>query len=126
MPGKSYTYGGGMVPNLGLAWAFYVPFNQPPRYTVSGITYDKNGAVLGGCQVEIFSNENPPRLVNQAISDPVTGAYTIDVPGPTAFAVPPDGEVANVQLTFQAVAYLAGAPDRTGATVTTLVGTPVG
>lgn len=102
----------------------YVPFRQPSKYTIADVTYDKDGVILGGCVVEIFTNEDPPRLVGATVSDPVTGAYSIDVPGPTADKIPSDGVVASIPLTFQAVAYLPGAPDRTGATVNTLVGTP--
>jgi len=107
-----------------LPLAVYVPFNQPSKYTIADVTYDKDGGILGGCVVEIFTNEDPPRLVGSTVSDAVTGAYSIDVPGPTADKIRSDGLVASVPLTFQAVAYLPGAPDRTGATVNTLVGTP--
>lgn len=102
----------------------FEPFNQPSKYTIADVTYDKDGVILGSCVVEIFTNEDPPRLVGQTVSDAVTGAYSIEVPGPTASKIPSDGLVAAVPLTFQAVAYLPGAPDRTGATVNTLVGTP--
>jgi hypothetical protein len=95
-----------------------------PRYVVAGVTRDSSGAPLGGCVVEVFSNENPPRLVGATVSDPVSGEYSVDVPGPTAPLIVSDGEVPDTTLTFQAVAYLPGSPDVAGVTVNTLIGTP--
>lgn len=107
-----------------LPMSTYVPFKQPPRYTVSGVTFDKDGGILGGALVEIMTNENPPRLVGSTTSDPVTGAYSVDVPGPTAIGIAGDGTIVDVTLLFQGVAYLPGSPDRAGLTVNTLLGTP--
>jgi hypothetical protein len=100
---------GGIVPNLGMAWAFYVPTVQAIRYVISGVTYDKSGTPLGGCTVQVFSVETPPVLRGAAVSL-ANGTYSIEV---TAYTV--------TALNFQAVAYLPGSPDVAGVTVNTLV-----
>jgi hypothetical protein len=120
MPGAGGSYFATGGPALALS--MFVQKQAPPRYTISGVTYNAAGAVLGGCAVEVFTSENPPRLVGAAVSDPATGAYSVDVPGPTAIGTPSDGEVPDVTLTFQAVAYLPGSPDVAGVTVNTLLG----
>jgi len=101
-----------------------VELSEASRFFIAGVTRNSSGAPLGGCVVEVFSNENPPRLVGATVSDPVTGAYSVDVPGPTAEAVASDGATPGVPLLFQAVAYLPGSPDVAGVTVNTLIGTP--
>ena len=94
---------------------FFVDTQRPPKYTISGVTKDSNGAALGGCTVEVYEtvaevNPNEPkgRLVNSTVSD-ANGNYSIDVyAGPNA--------------TFRVQSYKAGAPDVAGTTVNTLIG----
>lgn len=94
----------------------YVPFNQPARYTISGVTKDVNGAVLGNCTVDIYEASPGPgephgQLRATVVSD-ASGNYSVDVTS------------SETGLTFQAKAYLAGSPDVAGVTVNTLVGAP--
>jgi len=54
-------------------------------YPLSGVTKDKNGSVLGSCEVGLFKviGEGPPttyEFVESKTSDAVTGAYTFQVP----------------------------------------------
>jgi hypothetical protein len=85
------------------------------QITVSGISKDSTGAVLGGCIVDLFrvldpTNSSEPPLLWHArtTSDATTGAYS--------FLVPSNG------WRFQVVSYKAGAPDVAGVTVNTLFG----
>ena len=93
----------------------HVPFNQPARYTISGVTRDSSGAPLAGCTVEIYEtgsiSEPRGQLRATTVSD-AGGNYSADVTS------------SETGLTFQAKAYLPGAPDVAGVTVNTLVGTP--
>ena len=92
------------------------PRQQPPRYTISGITKDSTGAVLGNCTIEVFekipgnANEPKGRLVGMTTSD-ANGNYRVDV-------------YSAVNATFQVDAYKAGSPDVAGTTLNTLIGTP--
>ena len=87
-------------------------FNKWRNYAVSGVTKDSTGTPLGGCTVDVFESNvsEPRRFVGRAVSD-ANGNYSIMVNGP------------DTGMTFEAVAYLAGAPDRAGVTVNTLAGT---
>jgi hypothetical protein len=95
-----------------------VPFRQPPRYTISGVTKDSAGVALGAVSIEVYEiitgtptgNEPKGRLVGQTVSD-ANGNYRVDV-------------YSAVGVTFQVDAYKSGAPDVAGTTVNTLVGTP--
>ncbi len=68
-------------------------------YPLSGVTKDKDGTILGSCQVALFRviNEGPPKtykFVKSKTSDAVTGAYSFDVPEGTKYmvsAIKPDG-----------------------------------
>lgn len=94
----------------------YVPFNQPARYRITGVTKNSANAVLPGCTVEIYEtvpNSSEPRgqLRGTTVSD-ANGYYSLEV-------------TSNASgLTFKVDAYLAGSPDVAGTTVNTLVGTP--
>lgn len=80
----------------------------PPTYfRITGITKDSTGAVLGNCIVDWFNTAN----------DALLGTTTSDVNG--AFEFRTAGQPPNA---YYLVAYKAGAPDVTGATVNTLTG----
>lgn len=74
-------------------------------YSISGVTKDSAGAVLASCRVELFrtADDSP---VSQTTSN-ANGVYIIPA--------------SNV-LQHYIVAYKAGSPDVTGATVNTLIG----
>lgn len=74
-------------------------------YTLTGITRDNAGAVLGNCLVKLFRT-GTDELVSQTVSD-ANGVYTIP---------------ASSLLNHYLVVYKAGAPDVAGTTVNTLVG----
>jgi hypothetical protein len=83
------------------------PLPYAPPITIAGVTKDGTGAVLGGCQVQVFEAATD-RYVTEVISDAVTGVYTIYVgigSGP-----------------YYLVAYKAGTPDVAGTTANTLIG----
>jgi hypothetical protein len=86
-----------------------VHVNPPSRVvTITGITRDSAGAVLGGCAVELYDTiTNLPMM--QTISDATTGIYTF-----TCAKLPPGQHYL--------VAYKIGAPDRSGTTLNTVVG----
>lgn len=89
--------------------SFAKPFSQPTRYSISGITKDSTGAVLGLCTVKVFdlqSNTHRATIVSGA-----NGVYSIDV-------------TSQRGLTFFVVAYKAGVPDVAGTTVNTLTALP--
>lgn len=75
-------------------------------FTISGVTKDSSGAALGGCRVVLYRTADDS-IAAQTISDG-SGNYSFS---------------ASSSLTHYVVAYKAGAPDVTGATVNTLVGT---
>lgn len=68
-------------------------------YPLSGVTKDKDGTILGSCQVALFRvlSEGPPKtykFVESKTSDAVTGAYSFDVPEGIKYmvsAIKPDG-----------------------------------
>lgn len=86
---------------------FYVPFKQPARYTITGITKDSTGAVLGNCVVLLF--ETATNLIKAVTLSDASGNYLLD---------------GTIDVTYYVVAYKAGAPDVTGATVNTLTAIP--
>lgn len=114
MPSK--VGGGGLGSVVGIAGFkspspmadFYVPFNQPPRYRISGVTYDSAGSTLGGVTVEVFETASN-RLVAVVTSD-ASGNYTADVSATPGTA-------------FFAVGYKAGSPDVAGTTRADLTAT---
>ena len=74
-------------------------------YSISGVTKDSTGAALGGVAVHQFDN-SMDSLVSVVVSD-ANGNY-ITPASPTT--------------TYYLVAYKAGSPDVTGATLNTLKG----
>ena len=105
MPGTVTGPGLPMAPTL--FGNFIQVKGQPTTYTISGVTKDSTGAILGSCTVRIFETGTDIEW-SVVTSDPV-GAYTAVVPG-------------KAGMTFYAVAYKAGSPDVSGTTVNTLVG----
>lgn len=75
-------------------------------YTISGVTKDSAGAVLGGVTVDLFDTATDT-IISTTVSDATTGGYKF---------------FANNVTTNYAVAYKTGAPDVAGTTVNTLVG----
>ena len=73
--------------------------------SISGFTQNSAGAVLGNCIVKLFLTAGDIEL-GTTISNSVTGAFTV-----TSY---------TDSATCYIVAYLAGSPDVTGATVNTL------
>jgi hypothetical protein len=84
-----------------------IPFNQPARYVLSGITRNSTGTALADCNVEAY--EVVSGLLRGATVSNSLGEYLIHVTG---------GE----GLVFFVVAYKAGAPDVAGTSLNTLVG----
>lgn len=87
--------------------AFFVPFRQPVRYTITGVTKDSTGAALGSVIVDLFDTASDV-IRGTTISD-ANGNYLVD---------------GQIDTTYYLVAYLAGSPDVAGTTVNTLVAVP--
>lgn len=87
--------------------AFYLPFKQPARYIITGVTKDSTGAALGAVTVDMFDTASDT-IRATTISD-ANGNYLVD---------------AQINNTYYLVAYKTGAPDVAGTTVNTLVATP--
>jgi hypothetical protein len=87
-------------------------FNGIPKttadqdFTISGVTRDSTGAVLGNCVIDLFRTADDS-VAARTESDG-SGNYKI---------------YASSELTHYAVAYKAGSPDVAGTTVNTIVGT---
>lgn len=64
-------------------------------YSVSGVTYDKNGSILGGCTVSLFKHTGSGvfSYIGTATSDETTGAYDLTAP---------DGDSAYMVVAFKA------------------------
>jgi len=84
---------------------FRSPVMSGVNWSISGITKDSTGSVLGSCRVELYFTANDIPL-SGIISDATTGAYTFN-------CSPNAGN-------YYAVAYKAGSPDVAGTTVNTL------
>lgn len=78
------------------------------NFTISGITKDSTGAVLGSCTVKLFATATDT-LLQTITSDATTGAYQFLYTSPF--------------FACYVVAYKAGSPDVSGTTVNTIVGT---
>lgn len=87
--------------------AFYVPFETPDRYVLTGVTKDSAGAILGGCAVLLF--ETATNVIKAISVSGADGNYLVD---------------GTLGLTYFIVWYKAGAPDVAGTSVNTLVATP--
>lgn len=121
----SWWGGGGdlPVPPMNFPWNGVSPRNkdaktvQPsvvhsllktPRLVVSGLTKDDTGTATAGFTVYLFDmTTGTPVCVQTTVSDS-SGRYSFNVP---------------LGVTYWAVDYKTGSPDKTGATVNTLVGT---
>lgn len=75
--------------------------------SISGVTKDNTGAVLGSCEVRVFRTEDN-LFIGSTTSDPTTGAWTLPL-----WAGGP----------FFLVEYKTGSPDKAGSSVRTLVAT---
>ena len=85
---------------------FPPPFVRDRNYTISGVTRNGQGAILGSCVVHLFLTA----------TDVLWAVTTSDASGNYSFTVPSGSS-------FYAVAYLVGSPDLAGTTVNTLAGT---
>jgi hypothetical protein len=81
------------------------PQNWPNRIEITGVTKDSAGAALGNCVVQLFRTSDD-QIVEETTSDG-SGNYRF--------------LTATPQYKHYVVAYKAGAPDVTGATVNTVV-----
>lgn len=86
---------------------FYIPYKRPARYTITGVTKDSTGAVLGSVTVDLFDTASDT-IRGTTVSD-ATGNYLVD---------------AQIDATYYLVGYKSGAPDVAGTSVNTLVATP--
>jgi hypothetical protein len=75
--------------------------------SISGITRDSTGVILGSCAVSLYRTLDN-QVMETTTSDPSTGAYS--------FSTVASGSA------YYVVAYKAGSPDVAGTTVNTLVG----
>lgn len=87
--------------------SFYLPFETPTRYIITGITRDSTGAALGNVTVDLFDTASDT-IRGTTISDG-NGNYLID---------------AQIDSTYYLVAYRTGAPDVAGTTVNTIIASP--
>jgi hypothetical protein len=78
------------------------------RFTISGVTRDSVGAVLGACTVHLFRTADD-LLFEVVTSDPTTGAFSVSAVG--------------LAEQYYLVAYHPGSPDVAGTTLNTLTGT---
>ena len=74
---------------------------QGQSVTISGITKDSAGAVLGACNVDLFDTDTDT-LQGRGTSDATTGAYSFS---------------AGAGRTYYVRAWKLGAPDLSGTTV---------
>lgn len=84
---------------------FRSPVMYGVNWSISGITKDSSGSVLGSCVVELFYTSTDLPL-SKVISNATTGAYSFN-------CSPNAGN-------YYAVAYKTGSPDVAGTTVNTL------
>lgn len=87
--------------------AFFIPFRQPARYIITGVTKDSTGAALGSVTVDLFDTAGD--VLRSTTTSDANGNYLVD---------------AQIDNTYYLVAYKAGAPDVSGTTVNTLVAVP--
>ena len=79
---------------------------------IAGVTRDSTGAALGGCSVQLFDVISDAPAGPVVVSD-ANGNYVIPIP---------KGLSQLQTTTWRLVTYKAGAPDVTGTSVNTLVG----
>ena len=110
MPHLFPIHGPNLFSGRGLGVPMFI-FGRVPlptlKLTISGVTRDNTGAILGGCAVEIFRTQDDVKFDNTT-SDAVTGVYIFNA--------------AVLGDQYYAVAYKAGSPDVAGTTVNTIVG----
>lgn len=87
--------------------AFFIPFKQPARYIITGVTKDSTGAALGLVTVDLFDTASD--TIRATTTSDANGNYLVD---------------GQIDTTYYLVAYLAGSPDVAGTTVNTLVAVP--
>lgn len=87
--------------------AFFIPFRQPARYIITGLTKDSTGAILGLVTVDLFDTASDT-IRGTTISD-ANGNYLVD---------------GQIDSTYYLVAYKTGASDVAGVSVNTLIATP--
>lgn len=111
MPGSFATHAGNGVPNIAKTMPAVrsfatdsTPFFEYP-FAITGVTKDSAGAVLANCVVVAFRTSDDS-VAARGTSD-ASGNYRLD---------------ASPAIAHYVVAYKAGAPDVTGATVNTVVG----
>jgi hypothetical protein len=63
--------------------SFLQPVWAPALYTIAGITRDATGAVLGGCDVDLFFSGGNKTRAGATVSDATTGAFTFMVSNTT-------------------------------------------
>ena len=90
-----------------LGGLFNLPFQQPTAYTLSGVTKDARGVALAGVTVKGFETATDLKVGTVVSASDGTWSLVVD---------------SGSGKTFYAVEYLAGSPDRAGASVNTLVG----
>ena len=97
--------------NLRLEWMSYDHLLRPTAqgigsYTISGVSRDAQGNLLGGCTVLLFITGSDA-LYGKVVSEAVTGAFSFSVP--------------NTTTPYYAV-FFNSAGSLAGVTVNTLVG----
>ena len=114
MPGGTAQYPRGRKPLRVLRSAFRPPgsgFTSPKFYgsfSITGVTRDSTGAVLGSCEVHLFQTGFDIEIA-QTTSDG-SGNFTFIIGNNAGY--------------FYIVAYKAGSPDVAGTTVNTLAASP--
>jgi hypothetical protein len=88
------------------AWLLGSAAMGQKHHSISGITLNSAGAVVGSATVILFRTADDTKL-DEVTSDPTTGAFTVTSP--------------EDAVTCYLVSYQAGSPDITGATVNTIV-----
>lgn len=81
------------------------PVYEERNYLVAGVTRDSSGVALGSCVVKLFN----------AASDTIEQSTTSDGSGNYSFNV-------DKTKSWYVIAYKAGSPDVTGATINTIAG----
>lgn len=88
-------------------YAFFIPFKQPARYIITGVTKDSTGAALASVTVDLFDTAGD--VLRATTTSDANGNYLVD---------------GQIDTTYYLVAYKTGAPDVAGTTVNTLVAVP--
>lgn len=100
---------GSGVPSVAKSIPAVRPFISKPftyEYSISGVTKNSTGVILGGCTVYLFQTSN--NVLQATITSDANGNYRF---GPR-----------DTTTLYYVVAYKVGAPDVAGTTVNTLIG----